>query len=168
VLRNVAAMRDVESRHTLQAWHFLRLLGQAVPAEEAKRVLGVVVEVALPEGLDVLAAYADRRARYWNHANAGAVWERPDDSMDGLIDRMLSIARGVVEQIGPWDGARPGPPTTGQLRLNMLTPSGLHFGQGPMDVLTRDPMGGPLFAAGAELMKALVERVQSSRSVSSA
>jgi hypothetical protein len=37
----------------------------------------------------------------------------------------------------------------------LLTPSGLHFGEGPMDVLARDALGGPLVAAATVLMRGL-------------
>src|SRR5579863_10532889 len=49
----------LEPRHYLQAWHFLRQHGTAPPPEQAKQVLGVVVEVGMARGLDLLAAYPD-------------------------------------------------------------------------------------------------------------
>ncbi len=42
------------------------------------------------------------------------------------------------------------------VRLNMLTPSGLHFGEGPFQVLAGDPMGGPIVAAALALMQRLI------------
>jgi len=135
----IAARRGIESRHHVQAWHYLRQHGQSPPPEHAKDVLGVVVEVGLPEGLDVLAAYADHTARYWNHGGGGVVWEHADTSLDPLIDELLAAAHDFTEQIGPWTKPRPGPPEAGVLRLSFLTPSGLHFGQGSMDVFSKHP-----------------------------
>jgi hypothetical protein len=44
----------------------------------------------------------------------------------------------------------------------MLTAAGLHFGEGPFDALSEDPMGGAVIAAGTELMQALIARVEPS------
>ncbi|MFN0215438.1 MAG: hypothetical protein ACKVT2_14365 [Saprospiraceae bacterium] len=40
----------------------------------------------------------------------------------------------------------------------MLTPSGIHFGQGPFNALSADPMGAALINAGAALIAALTEK----------
>jgi hypothetical protein len=147
---------EVESRQQAQAWHFLRQHGEQPPADLAKTLLGVVLEVGMPQGLDLLAAYPDHTARYYNFSGAGVVWERPDESMDGWIDALLDAGRNVVARIGPWDQPRPQPPAGGQVRLNFLTPSGLHFGQGPMEVLAADPLGRPVIEHGTRLMQALI------------
>lgn len=152
----IAADASLEPRHTLQAWHFLRQQGQQPDEAEAKLVLGVVLEVALPEGLDLLAAYPDHSARYYNYSGAGVVWEHPDDSLNDPIDDLLLASSDIVYRIGPHDGTRPGIPPEGHARLNFLTPSGLHFGQAPMDALSADPMGGPILQRGAALMQALI------------
>ena len=162
-LEAVLGTPGLESRHHLQAWHALRALGVQPPAERAKHLHGVVVEVHLPEGLDVLAAYEDGSARYLNHAGGATVWDRPDASMDARVEALLAAGRSVVAAIGPWEGARPPPPSKGHARLCFLTPSGLHFGQGPLDVLSREPLAAPVVAAATELMRALVEATLSSR-----
>ena len=36
IWRQIAAMDGLESRHTLQAWHFLRQAGQPPPADRAR------------------------------------------------------------------------------------------------------------------------------------
>jgi hypothetical protein len=156
----IAADASLEPRHALQAWHFLRQQGQQPEEAEAKLVLGVVLEVALHEGLDLLAVYPDHSARYYNFSGAGAVWERPDDSLDDRIDDLLMAAGEVVQRIGPHDGGRPGVPPEGHVRLNFLTPSGLHFGQAPMEALAADELGGPVLQHGAELMQAMIEKSQ--------
>lgn len=155
-LRRILGMPGLESRHYLQAWHFLRGLGEQPPASEARRLYGVVVEVALANGLDIVAAYADGTARYFNYTGSAIIWERPDDSLDGTLNSLLDAGREVIEQIGPWEEARPAAPPTGQVRINLLAPSGLHFGQGGFDVLASDPMGGPLIAAATRLMQELI------------
>lgn len=156
-LQEVVAMPNLESRHYLQAWQFLRELDVAVPAAEAKRVLGVVLEVALEGGLDLVAAYADNSARYFNYSGKAIVWDNNADLPGGEIQALLAQARPVAAAIGPWKEARPGVPPTGQVRINLLTPSGLHFGQGDFNVLFQDAMGGPVLACGQALMQALME-----------
>ncbi|UOQ72993.1 hypothetical protein [Hymenobacter cellulosilyticus] len=42
------------------------------------------------------------------------------------------------------------------MRLNLLTPSGLHFGQAPFDTLWQDALGGPVLVAAQQLMQALI------------
>jgi hypothetical protein len=157
-LRHVLSLPDLESRQHLQVWHFLRGLGVHPAADEAKRVHGVVLEVHLREGLDTLAAYLDHTARYINHGGKLIVWDTPDASVGGLIDQLIAAGQAVANVIGTWEHARRPAPPKNHVRLNMLTPAGLHFGEGPLDVLGVDPMGGPVLAAGTLLMKALIER----------
>jgi hypothetical protein len=158
--RQILEHPGLESRQYLQAWHFLRQHGQHPPPAMAKQVLGVVVEVAMPQGLDLLAAYPDHSARYYNYSGAGVVWEHPDTSLDSAIEQLLEVSRQVVAQIGPWEQARPAPPPRDQARLSFLTPSGLHFGQGPMAALSRDPNGGRVLQLATLLMKALIGKTK--------
>jgi len=147
-----------EPRSHLQAWHFLGQQGQQPAPDQAKQLLGVVIEVGMPDGLDLLAAYPDHTARYYNYSGSGIVWEHPDASLDSAIDQLLEVSRQVLAKIGPWDKPRPAAPGKDHVRMSFLTPSGLHFGQGPMDVLSRDPMGGPIIHFGAALMSALIAK----------
>jgi len=41
------------------------------------------------------------------------------------------------------------------MRLNILTPSGLHFGEGPFDHLQRDRLAKPLVSAATNVMAKL-------------
>lgn len=154
----VIAMPDLESRHYAQAWHFLRAHGVRPPPERAKQLLGVVLEVPMGNGLDLLAAYPERTARFYSHASGGVVWERPDSSLDAHIDGLLIAGRHVLDAIGPWEQPRPPAPPPGQVRLNFLSPAGLHFGQGPFQTLANDPMAKPVIDAGTALLQQLVER----------
>ncbi len=158
--RKVLERPDVETRHHLQAWHFLRQAGEKPPGTTAKLVLGVVVELTLPAGLDVLATYIDHTARYYNYSGSGVIWEHADDSLDQRIDSLLAASADVVRQIGPWDGERPSSPQRGQTRLSFLTPSGLHFGQGPTEALPADPKAGVVLPLAALLMTDLLQRAK--------
>ena len=156
-IHEILSMNHLESRHYLQAWNFLRTLGEQPPADEAKHLYGVVIEVALDEGVDVLAAYEDHTARYINYSSAGVVWEHPNDSLNESIDDLLNAGRRIVDKIGPWEGPRPSSPPVGQARICMLVPLGLHFGQASYDVLSRDQLAGPVLEAGVKLMQGLIE-----------
>jgi hypothetical protein len=161
--REIAAHPGLEPRHYLQAWYFLRLAGQQPPARIARQVLGVVVELGMEGGLDLLAAYPDHTARYYNYSGSGVVWEHPDSSLDGEIDALLAASERVVAQIGPWDKPRPPAPDTDHVRLCFLTPSGLHFGQAHMDVMSKNPIGGPVFYLAGGLMQSLIVRSRTGR-----
>lgn len=157
VLQQITDMPGLESRHYVQAWHFLRQLGVNPPAEKAKLVYGVVVEVGMQKGADIVAAYADGTARYLNFTGAGEFWERPNDSLDAEIKALLEAGQKVANAIGPWDKERPAAPTNGNVRLNMLTPNGLHFGYGGFETLSKDPMGAALINPATALMLKLTQ-----------
>ncbi len=154
--KRIVATPGLQSRHYLQAWHFLRQHGVGPDAAQAKTLLGVVLEVTMERGLDLLAAYPEHTARYYNFSGAGVVWERPNDSMDAAIDHLLSAGQAVLNAIGPWHEPRPAPPPAGQVRMNLLSPAGLHFGQAPFKVLMNDPLAKPVIDAGVALMQQLV------------
>jgi hypothetical protein len=156
--QEVAEHPGLESRHYLQAWHFLRQNGVQPRERIAKQVLGVVVEVGMAQGLDVVAAYPDHSARYINYTGKSIIWEQGDGSMNDRIEALLEASARVVAQIGVWDDARPSAPGTDQVRLNFLTPSGLHFGQASLGVMEKDAIGGPTLYLAGMLMNALIDR----------
>ena len=159
-LKRITDMQDLEPRHYLQAWHFLRQLGVNPPDDKAKIVYGVVVEVGMEKGTDILAAYADYTARYYNFSGAGVVWERPDHSLDAEVEALIKAGQTLVGYIGPWDQARPAEPPVGYVRMNMLTPSGLHFGYGPFDALANDPKGKFIIYQATKLMQSLIKKTK--------
>jgi hypothetical protein len=160
ILQRILSLPDMESRHYLEAWTCLRDLGVSVPADKAKDVLGVVVEVGMDRGLDLVAAYPDHHARYYNFSGAGVVWERPNSSLDKPIDNLLRAASSAVKVIGPWGKDRPAAPPAGQARINILTPCGLHFGQGPYTALSKDRIGGPVLGLAFQLMQQMIKLTQ--------
>lgn len=159
-LKRIIETPGLESRHYLQAWHFLRSIGVFPPADQAKEVYGVIVEVTLKQGLDIVAAYADHTARYFNYSGAAVIWENLDDSLKGEIDTLLDAGKNIIHNIGPWENERPAVPPVGQARVSILTPSGLHFGQAPLSTLANDHMGGPIIQAANDLMGALIKKVE--------
>ncbi len=167
VLYKILQMPELETRVCLQAWHSLREVGEEPPKERQKDVLGVVIEVGMRKGLDLVAAYADHRARYFIYSGGGILWERQDDSFDGLIDEVLRAGVTVVQVIQPWKQNRPPEPTKGNARINLLTPSGLHLGQGPIETLKQDPLGGPILTAAFRLTQKLMELSKKERPIES-
>ena len=155
--QRVLALPNLESRHYAQAWTFLRGQGVQPSPEQAKHLLGVIIEVPLDRGLDLLAAYPERSARYYNQAGGGIVWERPNESLDEPIVALLSAGQRILNEVGPWENPRPPAPNLGQVRINMLSPAGLHIGQAAFDIFAKDPLAKPAIDAGVLLMKKLIE-----------
>ena len=158
LLKRILSAPGFESRCYLQAWHYLRELGEGLP--DPKRLVGVIVEVEVNGGLDVLGAYEDHTARYWNFSGAGIVWDHPDASLDQDIDALFEASKATVMRIGPWDKPRVTTFAKGMARVSFLTPSGIHFGQGPFVVLAKDNLGGPVIQKGAVLMRKLMAKAQ--------
>ncbi len=154
-LKKVISDPGNESRAKVLAFNELFRLG-VKPAH--KELLGIIVEVGMDEGLDTLAAYADGTARYINYTERMIVWESKDDSaISSTMAELFEKGRDLVTKIGPWDKERLPQPAKGNVRISFLVSDGLYFGQGPMNVLFNDQMGGPILHKASELMSLLVE-----------
>jgi hypothetical protein len=154
-LANLIDDRHLETRPKILAANMVRSLGKPI---DGKRLFGVIVEVGMDEGLDTLAAYEDGTARYINYTGSMIIWDAKTEESNELIVDLFLAARRVVEKIGPWDGVRLPRPVTGNVRLSFLVADGLYFGEGPFEILARDPMGGPVIAAATKLMQFLVTK----------
>jgi len=155
-LEAVATDQTLEARQRLLAYHLLATTGS--PSQH-KELLGVVIEVALPDGLDVLAAFSDGTARYINHAEKLLVWETRTDESNRLINQLFVTSGQVVKHIGRWEGERRSFPTAGTARLTFLLSDGLYFGEGPFEALYADPMGGSVITSAIHLMTFLTQQV---------
>lgn len=156
-LSSVADNESLESRQILEAWCCLRAIGVSPPPRDARRVYGVVLEVPVDGGLDLLAAYADHSARYINHAGNVIIWDTRGDDMDESIDDLLRACRPMAESVGPWVGKRPDPPQHERVRLNVLTPSGLRVREGTFAELSEDTLADPAITAGVTLLQLLTQ-----------
>jgi hypothetical protein len=123
-----------------------------------KELLGVIIEVGLEKGLDVLAAYKDGSARYINQSGKIIIWEPGSATAELLIDTLFEKSKHVVSNIGVWEKDRLPAPGADNVRLSFLVSDGLYFGQGPFDVLEADAMGGPVIHAATQLMIFLTEQ----------
>ena len=156
-LKEVAENRALDARYRIIAYNTLRSCGVAI---DVKELLGVIVEVALPGGLDVLAAYKDGTARYINHVENMVVWETKTEDSDKLIDQLFTDSTNVIKAIGPWDKERRDFPTSTMVRLTFLVSDGLYFGEGKFDVMQKDPMAGPVIHSATKLLTFLTIKMQ--------
>lgn len=148
---------ELETRPKILA---ARLLEENAVVEPTRRLMGVVIEAGLPDGLDVLAAYEDGSARYINFTGKIIVWDTATEESETLVNELFEASTAVVNQIGAWDGPRRPAPENGAIRLNFLVSDGLYFGEGPFEVLQADPMGGPVIAASIRLMSYLINQAE--------
>jgi hypothetical protein len=153
-LKHLLSDADLETRVKLLASNLLRDRGII---DKSRHLYGVVVEVHMEEGLDVVAVYEDGTARYINYSGSLVVWETETAESMVLTEHLFSVSREVVGKIGPWDGDRLPPPIAGNARLSFLVSDGIYFGEAPFDALAADPMGGAVLNSAAEFMKFLVE-----------
>ena len=157
-LNKVLEITGLESRVYLQAWNCLRVLGNTPSADIASQVKGIVVEVALDKGLDLVAAYSDHSARYYNFSGAGVVWDASDPNIEKIVDELLAAGQVIVNNIGLWEKPRPPAPPKGSVRINLLTYGGLYFGQGKFEALAQDKLGGTTLKLATSLMQALIAK----------
>ena len=153
-LAAVATDEDAESRVRVVAFRRLRAGGKAPPGDPP--LLGMIVEIALDEGLDTLAAYADGRIRYINHAGGMSIVE--DGTAAARAGRRpaagVAVGRRQDRAVGRAIGCRLR--LTGQARLTFLVGGDIYFGQAPFEALAGDPMAGPVLNTATALLSALV------------
>ena len=152
-INTIAADEEIESRIRLLAFNWLRKNNQSVPKA---KLLGVVVEVPLDNGLDTLAAYLDGRVRYINQTEKMSIVEEGYPNLNSLAIDLVTQASPILAQIGPWDKDRLAPPEAGSIRLTFLASDGLYFGEGPFQALQQDPLAGPIVDKAMELLQTVV------------
>ena len=143
-----------EGRIRALAYNRLRAMGAALPK---KKLLGVIVEVPLPQGLDVLAAFSEGGVRYLNQSGKVVVFEGGSTPVAQLAKELIAVSQPIVDKIGPWEEERLPPPKPGNVRITFLVSDGLYFGEGPFKVLQSDGMAGPVLSKAAQLLQKAVE-----------
>ena len=124
-----------------------------------KELLGVIVELGLDKGLDVLASFKNGTARYINQTGKVLIWETTEDvTVRGLTNDLFSKSMDIVNQIGPWDKPRKPHPAKGFMRLSFLVSDGLYFGEAQMDTLFNDKLAGPALSVATSLMQYLTQK----------
>jgi hypothetical protein len=151
-LEALASDTSQEGRVRYLAYSQLRGHGEVVAP---KVLLGVIVEVPLKGGLDTLASFSQGGVRYINQSGKLVVIEGAPSFTD-MIKDLFSASQSVVAHIGPWDKSRLAPPSQGNVRLTFVVSDGLYFGEGPMSVMQREPMAGPIIQQATKLLQAVV------------
>ena len=154
-LQQIIDNEQTESRLKLLAYHRLRTAGHTPSKTE---LLGIVVEVGLDIGLDVLASFRDGTARYINQSEHMLVWETKDEQSETLTKQLFMAGEAILPEIGPWPHARKLYPAKGHARISFLVSDGLYFGEGSIDSLFNDVLGKPALTAATELMLYLTRR----------
>ena len=149
-LRAIADDVTNEGRVRALAYNQLRAAGEEVPQ---KKALGIIVEVPLERGLDVLAAFCEGGVRYLNQSGKVVVFEGQGNPVEDLAKELVGLAQHVVDQLGPWDKPRLPPPRGDTVRLSFLVSDGLYFGQGPYGFMSQDGRAGPLLAKATQLLQ---------------
>jgi len=158
LLKQVADSEGLNTRIYLQAWHTLMSLGEQPPESLCGVIQGVVVEFNMPDkGLDIVAAYADHTARYWNYSGAGIVWEIRDPEIDKLVVDLLNAGQEIMKRIGAEPRESLPIPTPGKLRIFLMAYDGSSFGEGLYDQLIQDQMGNYAINASYNLMMGLMK-----------
>jgi len=153
-LRKIASDEANEGRVRALAYARLRAAGDNVPP---KKLLGVIIEVPLQQGLDVLAAFSEGGVRYINQTGKVAIFEGKGNPVEVLAKELVSVSQPLVNQIGPWDRQRLPPPKAGNVRMSFLVSDGLYFGEGPFAALQQDSMAGLVLAKATQLLQRAVE-----------
>jgi hypothetical protein len=104
----------------------------------------------------VLAAYRDGSVRYINFSGAAVIIDDAPAPVRLAAQQLLNRSSEIVGGIGPWTEPQLPPLPGGAARLMMLTPSGPHFGQGPYDALSADPIARQFLNTAFTLMKAVI------------
>ena len=153
-LQEVMEDQTLETRHKILAANLLLRMGISLK----KELFAAIIEVAVEEGLDVVAAYKDGTARYLNHSEKMIFWDTKTVQSTALIQQLFSASGEVVQQIGPWKKARLPFPSGGKTRLSFLVSDGLYFGEGLFNALYKDPKGRPVIDAAIALMTFLIDQ----------
>ena len=154
-LQKIILDDDAESRVKLLAYNKLRSIGTEV---EGKDLHGVIVEVGLDDGLDVLASYKDGTARYINHTGKMIIWETTDQVSSEITQQLFRDSVNIVNRIGPWNKPRLPYPVKGNVRISFLVSDGIYFGEGPINTMFNDPIAAPALSSATALMQYLTNK----------
>jgi hypothetical protein len=156
-LKKIINDHELESRIKLLAYHILSTQGK----KQADNILlGVVVELGLEEGLDVLAAYRDGAARYINYTGHIMIWDTHTVESMAITQQLFASSEKIVSQIGPWNKPRRVFPGKGDLRISFLVSDGLYFGEGPINTLFKDPLAAPALTAATSMLQYITAKAK--------
>jgi len=163
LLKQIVDADGLNTRIYLQAWHTLTNLGELPPEPLRGQVQGAVIENHMDHGLDIVAAYADHTARYWNYSGAGIIWETRDPKIDEVIDILLNVGQEIMKRVGIGQRDLLPVPPKGNIRIFLMAYDGSCFGEDLYDRLSQDEMGKYAIKMSYALMMELIEKQKQNR-----
>ncbi len=154
-LQTIAAASNADSRARALAASLLRARGASIVLP---CTLGVIVEVALPQGLEPLAAYADGAVRYIDATGDAAVFDSGPDETRKLAREMVAHGEAFARHRDVWLQPRLPPPRGGELRISVLVSDGIRFIDGSFASLQADPDVANVVGRATRLLRRLQQR----------
>ncbi len=155
LLESIASDASVETIHRVEAIRLLSAFG--VEASESRQILGIVLEMSMPKGVDILAGYIDRTAYYINYSGKAVVWKRPDETLDAGINTFLEAARNLLAGSDSFSSQVPsGPLATGRGRMQLISLDGCRFVEDTFDNLAARTQEGQVLVSGTQLLSKLI------------
>ena len=158
LLKQITEANGLDTRIYLQAWHTLVSLGEMPPESVCGKIQGAVIENHMDHGLDIVAAYIDYSARYWNYTGAGIIWDARDPEIDKVIENLFYVNQQIMQRIGVGLRDTPPIPPKGNIRIFLMAYDGTCVGEGTYDFLYNDEMGKHVINAAYGLMMTLMDK----------
>ena len=157
-LKEIVGAQGLETRTRLQAWHTLVSLG-VMPVDTLRGYTqGVFIENHTSQGLEIVAAYSDYSARYWNPSGGGVIWDARDPEIDKLIFNLLSVGFDISKRIGVGLRDTLPVPEKGTIRIFIMAYDGSTVGEQRYEQLSKEPMGRVAIDAGSKLIQGLKKK----------
>lgn len=132
------------------------LLWQHDPRDMADQtILGVVLEIGVPRGVDVLTAYTNRSARFVASDGTSVVWDRSGPSLDDEIGALIEAAGAIAAGATAMDAGELDEVRFAEARVLLLMAGEVRGLQGPMTVLSGNPAAAEVLRCGSALMRTL-------------
>ena len=156
MLLEVVDNPKMKTRILLWSWAALRCLGVHPTLYEANDIKGVVIQLPMKSGVDVLAAYTDGTARYINYSGKVLVWEISDATITAIIRKLLESCKNLCGVL-----TAPSPHfIEDSVCVTLLTFNGNWSVETQMHLLDASPIERVL-GLGAELLGNLIRRSES-------
>lgn len=153
-IRSISQDASFSARSRLIAHQLLAKRG--LPSQY-KDVLGVVVEVNLKQGLDVLAVYADGTIRFINHKERQMIWETSTSRSEELVKKLFKNSNKSMRNI-TWNASKRGRyPVSGKARISFLCGHGIHSMEADMHIMRVHEYSCEVMKTAIELMLFLTD-----------
>lgn len=155
-LRNLLLDVNLDIRYQLLIYNKLIQLGEIPILHE---LLGIVIELGLDSGLDVLAAYKNGAVRYINQFEKLILWEALEENqINLLIQQLFHEGNKTFKNYDLQKLSRSSLPGVGVLRISLLRSDGTFYLEGSIDDLFSDSFTQPLLEVATYIMQILIDR----------